>query len=166
MARFLVTGGAGFIGSHLVHALLEDGHAVRVLDDLSSGCRKNLPQQAELAEADVTDTAAVESAIDDVDGCFHLAAIASVARSHRDWLRSHQVNLTGTINVFDRARPSRRRREVPVVYASRALRSTGIAAASRSTRRAPQPRSVHMAPTSMHVNSTPVSPARYTGYRR
>ena len=120
MPRFLVTGGAGFIGSHLVHALLEEGHAVRVLDDLSSGHRENLPQQVELAEADVTDPAAVESAIDDVDGCFHLAAIASVARSHRDWLRSHQVNLTGTINVFDRARPSRRRRELPVVYASTA----------------------------------------------
>jgi len=120
MPRFLVTGGAGFIGSHLVYALLEEGHAVRVLDDLSSGHRENLPQQVELAEADVTDPAAVESAIDDVDGCFHLAAIASVARSHRDWLRSHQVNLTGTINVFDRARPSRRRRELPVVYASTA----------------------------------------------
>ena len=120
MPRFLVTGGAGFIGSHLVHALLEEGHAVRVLDDLSSGHRENLPQQVELAEADVTDPAAVESAIDDVDGCFHLAAIASVARSHRDWLRSHQVNLTGTINVFERARPSRRRRELPVVYASTA----------------------------------------------
>jgi len=120
MAYFLVTGGAGFIGSHLVHALLDEGHAVRVLDDLSSGHRKNLPQQVELIEADVTDPVAVDGAIDGVDGCFHLAAIASVARSHREWLRTHQVNLTGTINVFDQARPSRRRREVPVVYASTA----------------------------------------------
>ena len=120
MARFLVTGGAGFIGSHLVHALLDEGHAVRVLDDLSSGDRKNLPQQVELTEADVTDPAAVGSALDGVDGCFHLAAIASVARSHRDWLRTHQVNLIGTINVFDQARPLRRGREVPVVYASTA----------------------------------------------
>jgi len=120
MARFLVTGGAGFIGSHLVHALLGEGHVVRVLDDLSSGNRKNLPQQVELIEADVTDPAAVDGALDGVDGCFHLAAIASVARSHREWLRTHQVNLTGTINVFDQARPSRRRREVPVVYASTA----------------------------------------------
>ena len=120
MARFLVTGGAGFIGSHLVHALVAEGHAVRVLDDLSNGHRDNLPQQVELAEADVTDPAAVECALDGVDGCFHLAAIASVARSHREWLRTHQVNLTGTINVFDRARPSRRRRGVPVVYASTA----------------------------------------------
>jgi UDP-glucose 4-epimerase len=120
MAYFLVTGGAGFIGSHLVHALLDEGHAVRVLDDLSSGHRKNLPQQVELIEADVTDPVAVDGAINGVDGCFHLAAIASVARSHREWLRTHQVNLTGTINVFDQARPSRRRREVPVVYASTA----------------------------------------------
>jgi UDP-glucose 4-epimerase len=120
MACFLVTGGAGFIGSHLVHALLDEGHAIRVLDDLSSGHRENLPQEVELTEADVTDPAAVESALDDVDGCFHLAAIASVARSHREWLRTHQVNLTGTINVFDQARPARRRREVPVVYASTA----------------------------------------------
>ena len=120
MARFLVTGGAGFIGSHLAHALLGEGHVVRVLDDLSSGNRKNLPQQVELIEADVTDPAAVDGALDGVDGCFHLAAIASVARSHREWLRTHQVNLTGTINVFDQARPSRRRREVPVVYASTA----------------------------------------------
>jgi len=120
MSCFLVTGGAGFIGSHLVRALLDEGDTVRVLDDLSSGHRKNVPQQVELIEADVTDPAAVESALDGVDGCFHLAAIASVGRSHLEWLRTHQVNLTGTINVFDQARPSRRHREVPVVYASTA----------------------------------------------
>jgi UDP-glucose 4-epimerase len=120
MARFLVTGGAGFIGSHLVDSLLDEGHAVRVLDDLSSGHRHNLPRQAEFIQADVTDPEAVDRALDEVEGCFHLAAIASVVRSHREWLRSHQVNLTGTINVFDQARPSRRRRQVPVVYASSA----------------------------------------------
>jgi UDP-glucose 4-epimerase len=120
MSRFLVTGGAGFIGSHLVEALLDEGHAVRVLDDLSSGCRHNLPRQAEFIEADVTDPEAVDAALDDIDGGFHLAAIASVVRSHTDWVRTHQVNLTGTINVFDQARPSRRHREVPVVYASSA----------------------------------------------
>src|SRR5271169_2168990 len=120
MARFLVTGGAGFIGSHLVHVLLDEGHSVRVLDDLSSGHRKNLPPLVVTTEADVTDPEAVDRAFDGVDGCFHLAAIASVARSHREWLRTHQVNLTGTINVFDQARPARRRREIPVVYASTA----------------------------------------------
>jgi UDP-glucose 4-epimerase len=120
MARFLVTGGAGFIGSHLVEALLGEGHEVRVLDDLSSGCRENLPRQIDFIKGDVTDPAAVDRAFEGVDGCFHLAAIASVVLSHRDWLRTHQVNLTGTINVFNRARPSRNRREAPVVYASTA----------------------------------------------
>ena len=107
MSRFLVTGGAGFIGSHLVEALLDEGHVVRVLDDLSTGFRHNLPRQAEFIEADVTDPEAVDAAFDGVDGCFHLAAVASVVRSHSDWVRTHQVNLTGTINVFDQARPSR-----------------------------------------------------------
>jgi len=68
----------------------------------------------------VTDPQAVEQALEDVDGCFHLAAIASVTLSHRDWLRTHQVNLTGTINVFNSARPLRNRRELPIVYASTA----------------------------------------------
>jgi UDP-glucose 4-epimerase len=120
MARFLVTGGAGFVGSHLVEALLHEGHSVRVLDDLTSGHRKNLPRQAEFIKADVTDPEAVSRAFDSIDGCFHLAAIVSVERSHFEWLRSHKVNLTGTINVFDQARPSRHRREIPVVYASTA----------------------------------------------
>ena len=60
MARFLVTGGAGFVGSHLVETLLDEGHTVRVLDDLSSGHRKNLPPQAQFIEADVTDPDAVD----------------------------------------------------------------------------------------------------------
>ena len=120
MACFLVTGGAGFLGSHLVDALLKQGHLVRVLDDLSSGSPENLPRQIEFLRADVTDPAAVEEAFNGIDGCFHLAAIASVVRSNSDWLRTHEVNLAGTINVFDRARRLRSRREIPIVYASSA----------------------------------------------
>jgi UDP-glucose 4-epimerase len=120
MTCILVTGGAGFMGSHLVDALLDQGHAVRVLDDLSSGNRDNLPREVEFIYGDVINAATVEQAFDDVDACFHLAAIASVTRSSREWLRTHQVNLTGTINIFDQARRLRSRREIPVVYASTA----------------------------------------------
>src|SRR5215469_10957692 len=113
MACILVTGGAGFVGSHLVDALLSRRHTVRVLDDLSTGKRENLSTEADFIYGDVTNTAVVGQAFDGIDACFHLAAIASVARSSSEWLRSHQVNLTGTINVFDQARRLRSRREVP-----------------------------------------------------
>ncbi len=120
MARstYLVTGGAGFIGSHLCDALVGDGHAVRVLDDLSTGVRANLPPGVALLEGDIADPAAMQEAVAGVDGCFHLAAIASVARGVDDWLGSHRANLTGTITLFDTVR--RQKRPVPVVYASSA----------------------------------------------
>ncbi|HEV2100288.1 MAG TPA: NAD-dependent epimerase/dehydratase family protein [Stellaceae bacterium] len=118
MARYLVTGGAGFIGSHLVESLLDDGRKVRVLDDLSSGSRDNLPCGVEFIKADITDPEVVRSAFDDIDGCFHLAAIASVEKCNLEWLRTHQVNLSGTINIFSEARRSRGK--IPVVYASTA----------------------------------------------
>jgi UDP-glucose 4-epimerase len=67
MACILVTGGAGFVGSHLVEALLHDGHKVRVLDDLSSGNRENLPRQIEFIYGDITDHKIVEQAFDGID---------------------------------------------------------------------------------------------------
>ena len=120
MACFLVTGGAGFLGSHLVDALLRQGHLVRVLDDLSSGHRQNLPRQIEFLRGDITDPTTVEEAFEGIDACFHLAAIASVLLSSREWLRAHQVNLTGTLNILNQARRLRHRREIPIVYASSA----------------------------------------------
>ena len=122
MARYLVTGGAGFIGSHLVEALIADGHLVRVLDDLSSGRIENLPHGVDLITADVTEQRAVRRALSDVDGCFHLAAIASVERCRHEWLRSHKVNLAGTITVFEEACRAQKAlgRPLPVVYASSA----------------------------------------------
>jgi UDP-glucose 4-epimerase len=85
MARYLVTGGRGFIGSHLSEALIKQHHQVRVLDNLSTGCRENLPAGGELVIGDITDPIAVRHALADVDGVFHLAAIASVERSNQDW---------------------------------------------------------------------------------
>jgi UDP-glucose 4-epimerase len=120
MACYLVTGGAGFIGSHLVEALVDRKHSVRVLDDLSSGRRDNIPQTVEFIKADVTNPDIIGPALDGIDACFHLAAIASVEQCNRDWVRTHQVNLTGAINLFNAARRLRSVRDVPIVYASTA----------------------------------------------
>ena len=120
MARYLVTGGAGFIGSHLVETLLEDHHDVVVLDDLSTGRRSNILESVRLIEGDVADPDCVRRAFAGVSGCFHLAAIASVQRSNEDWLGTHRTNLTGTITVLDAARTARNGRPIPVVYASSA----------------------------------------------
>ena len=120
MPRWLVTGGCGFIGSHLVEALLARGDQVRVLDDLSTGKRENIPSSAELVVGDVADQGIVARAVDGVDGIYHLAAIASVQRSSEDWLGCHRTNLTGSIAVFDCARRARAAAPLPVVYASSA----------------------------------------------
>ena len=118
MPTFLVTGGAGFIGPHLCDALVQRGDTVRVLDDLSTGSRANLPPGVTLIEGDVADPDAVRAAIQGADGAFHLAAIASVPRGVTDWLGTHRANITGTITLFDAIR--RRGGPIPVVYASSA----------------------------------------------
>ncbi|CAO3435377.1 NAD-dependent epimerase/dehydratase family protein [Azospirillum endophyticum] len=129
MARYLVTGGCGFIGSHLIERLLATGHEVRVLDDLSTGKRGNLPDGVPVMVGDVADAEAVRAAMagEDgagegkaVDGCFHLAAVASVDRSREAWLETHHANLSGTIAVFDAARRANPAGPVPVIYASSA----------------------------------------------
>lgn len=116
MSQYLVTGGAGFIGSHLIEALIEQGHTVRVLDDLSTGKRENLPANVELVVGSIVDADLVKKCMQDVEGVFHLAAVSSVQKSNEDWQGTHQINLTGTINILDAARPN----QVPVVYASSA----------------------------------------------
>ncbi len=128
MSVYLVTGGAGFIGSHLVDSLLQAGHRVRVLDNLSSGRRVNLDPRAELVLGDVADPAVVREAARGSDGCFHLAAMASVARANEDWIGTHRINLGGTIAVLDAARTMG---GLPVVYASSAAvygNASGVAA--------------------------------------
>jgi UDP-glucose 4-epimerase len=120
VAHYLVTGGCGFIGSHLCDALLAAGDRVRILDDLSTGKRANKPEAAELIEGDVADPACVARALAGTDGCFHLAAIASVEKGNRDWLGTHRSNLTGAIAVFDAARRARGGNPIPVIYASSA----------------------------------------------
>jgi UDP-glucose 4-epimerase len=118
MARYLVTGGCGFIGSHLADSLVAQGHEVRILDDLSTGRRENAPAAAEIDVGSITDFPTVARSVDGIDGVFHLAAIASVDASRREWLRCHAVNLTGAINIFEAAR--RMPNPPRVVYASSA----------------------------------------------
>ena len=117
MASYLITGGAGFIGSHLSEFLLARGDTLRVLDDLSTGKRDNLPPDVELVVGDAADPQAVRAAIAGMDGVFHLAAIASVTRSNEDWRGAHLANQTATVTVLDAARAVG---PIPVVYASSA----------------------------------------------
>jgi len=97
----LVTGGAGFIGHHLVRALLARGLAVTVLDDLSMGKRANVPPAARLVEGDVRDPVAVRTALAGVDAVFHQAAIVSVRASVEHFVRDAEVNLLGTLRLLE-----------------------------------------------------------------
>lgn len=119
MGKFLITGGCGFIGSHLVDELISRGDRVRVLDNLSTGKIENLAPNVEFIEGDITNRNTVLECVSGVDGIFHLAAIASVNRTTMEWPECHAVNLTGCINVFDAA--SRvHKSPIPVTYASSA----------------------------------------------
>jgi UDP-glucose 4-epimerase len=121
MARYLVTGGCGFIGSHLIERLLSQGHGVIVLDDMSTGKRENLPADVPVVVGDVADAELVKGAAAGCDGVFHLAAVASVDRSREAWIETHRSNLTGAIAVFDAARTAGPGgATIPVVYASSA----------------------------------------------
>jgi len=105
MAHYLITGGAGFIGSHITEALLARGDRVRVLDDLSVGKRENLAGlDVEVLVGDVRDPEACARATEGVDGVFHEAAQVSVPESVERPARSYEVNVTGTLNVLEAAR--------------------------------------------------------------
>lgn len=100
--RALVTGGAGFIGSHLAEALMESGASVRILDDFSTGRRENLPQ-TECIEGNIRDRATVRRAVEGMEVVYHLAALASVPRSVEDPVTTNAVNVGGTFLVLAEA---------------------------------------------------------------
>jgi UDP-glucose 4-epimerase len=117
-SRHLVTGGAGFIGSHIVRQLLDDGHAVTVLDNLSTGFRENLAEVMDritFIEGDIRNTADCDRACDGVNTVFHVAALPSVPRSIKDPVACNDHNVNGTVQVLEAARRAGARR---VVYSS------------------------------------------------
>lgn len=120
MNKVLITGGAGFIGSHTADLLMEQGIAVRVLDNLSSGHRENLPSQhrlLEFIEGDICDAATVRETMQGVSHCLHLAAQVSVVASLEDPEFSAKQNIVGFVNVLDACRKQGAQR---LVYASSA----------------------------------------------
>ena len=125
MSGVLVTGGAGFIGSNLVRALLERGDEVRILDNFSTGSRSNLEQlDVEVVEGELRSYERVHNAVQGVEVVYHLGALGSVPRSVQDPLTSSAVNIEGTLNVLLAARDEGVRR---IVFSS----STSVYGSSR-----------------------------------
>ena len=118
MSKFLVTGVAGFIGSHLAHALVEEGHEVRGLDNLDTGLQANIDELAgkiDFRRIDLRDAGATAEACEGIDAILHQAALPSVPRSVLDPRTSHEANINGTFNLLEGARAA----GVPrVVYAA------------------------------------------------
>lgn len=115
---YLVTGGTGFIGSHLVEELVKQGQRVRVIDNLSTGKKENIKpflEEIEFIEGDIRDLELVREVMDGIDYVLHQAAVPSVPRSVKDPLTTNSVNVGGTLNVLIAARDARVKR---VVYAS------------------------------------------------
>ncbi len=118
MKRYLITGGAGFIGSHIVEELLRRGYFVRVLDNLSTGKIKNISEfmnKIEFVKGDIRDFSLLKKVTKGVDFIFHQAALPSVPRSVKDPLTTNDVNIQGSLNVFYAAKENKVKR---VVYAS------------------------------------------------
>lgn len=115
--RFVVTGGAGFVGSHLVRALSDAGHSVIVIDNLKTGKKENMVKfidTVEFVEGDIRDHEMLKKKLANVDGVFHEAALASVPDSFRIPDEYHDVNVRGTENIFRLAKED----GFKVVYAS------------------------------------------------
>ena len=139
MAKYLVTGGAGFIGSNLCRFLLDKGHHPVVLDNFATGKRENLQDIADritLIEGDIRDRQAVDQAVDGCAAVFHEGALGSVPRSVEDPVTSHDVNVNGTITVLEACRAAGVKR---VVFAASSSAYGNQKESPKHERMVPQP---------------------------
>ena len=171
MARYLVTGGAGFIGSAVVDALVKRGDAVRVIDNFVTGKRSNLAPHwqagnlqdpVELHESDLRDESAAAKACEGIDTIFHQAALPSVPRSVKDPRPSHEANVDGTFNLLEAARAAGVRGSCMRRRRARTATSRGF----RAWRRWRRSRSRRMQCRSWRGSSTCRATGRCTGWRR
>jgi UDP-glucose 4-epimerase len=145
MSDYLITGGAGFIGSHIAEELAGEGHRVRIFDNLSSGHLSNLDHlqgKVDFVEGDVRDRKAIEEAMRGMEFCFHEAALVSVFESVEKPFENHEINMTGTLNVLNAARKSGVKR---FVFASSAAVYGNDPALPKSEEMRPQPASPYAA---------------------
>ncbi len=141
MAKYLITGMAGFIGSSLAHALVEQGHTVHGIDNLSTGRMENLEDvlsSVQFEVADLRDLHAMRAACEGVDYILHQAALASVPRSVKDPLTSHESNVNGTLNLLVAARDAGVKR---IVYAASSSAYGDQAGNAKHEEMIPQPQS-------------------------
>jgi len=115
-----ITGGCGFIGTHLTHKLLQAGHKVRILDDLSNGSAVGIPDSVEIQEASVTDFSATSRFLNGLDGVYHLAAITSVSACNDTLYQAHEVNSGGTVCLIAAMKDNKTSKPRPIVFASSA----------------------------------------------
>ena len=155
MAIHVVTGGAGFIGSHIVRALVSTGHGVRIVDDFSNGRRLNLADiehRIDWIEACITNTDVLTEVLAGCDCCFHLAALGSVARSIKNPTRSNEVNVEGSLSVLTAAREAQVRRVICASSSSVYGNQMAQGAAVESLPRAPiSPYAVSKAAAEMYA---------------
>ncbi len=145
MSNYLITGGAGFIGSHIAEELTGEGHNVRIFDNLSSGHLHNLDHlkgKVEFVKGDVRDRAAIEAAMKGVDFCYHEAALVSVFESVEKPFDNHDINMTGALNVLNAAKLAGAKR---VVFASSAAIYGNDPALPKREDMRPQPASPYAA---------------------
>lgn len=145
MSTYLITGGAGFIGSHIAEELVGEGHSVRIFDNLSSGHLSNLDHlkgKVEFVRGDVRDRAAIETAMQGIEFCYHEAALVSVFESVEKPFDNHDINMTGALNVLNAAKLAGTKR---VLFASSAAIYGNDPALPKREDMRPQPASPYAA---------------------